>query len=52
MYVISVHGLNSRALKEEGTEKISRTLPEISGFLSKNPIAATIVIRTNAKILI
>jgi hypothetical protein len=52
MYVINVHGLNSKALNEAGTEKRSRAFPEISWLLSRNPIPATIDNRTKTTILI
>jgi hypothetical protein len=52
MYVINVHGLRSKALTEAGTEKRSRAFPEIPMLLSRKPIPATIVIRTNTVILI
>jgi hypothetical protein len=52
MYVINVHGLARRALKEAGTEKRSRAFPAISWLLSRNPIEATIVIRTNTAMFI
>jgi hypothetical protein len=44
MYVISVHGLDNNPSMEAGTDKRSRSFPEITSFLSRNPMTATIVI--------
>ena len=52
MYVINVHGLASKVFNDAGTEKMSRAFPEISRFVSRKPITATIVIRTNTAMLI
>jgi hypothetical protein len=52
MYVINVHGLSNKALKEAGTEKRSRAFPDISWLLSRNPIPATIDNRIKTTILI
>jgi len=52
MYVINVQGLASKAESDAGTEKISRAFIATAWSLSRKPIPAIIVIRTNTPILI
>ncbi len=52
MYVMIVHGLASKALREAGQKSISRAFPVIPGSFIRKPITDTIVIRTNTAIFI